>query len=108
MDRLKQMKRWVCWNYSHQKGHDSKVPRSVYGGETGSDEGHSATWSTYDEAVAGEIRGLAFGGSTWSMLGAMIVYFAIGAGMTAFFSMKIFAHPTQELMNLGKKVSQLI
>ena len=62
---------------------------------------------TYNEAVAGEIRGLAFGGSTWSMLGAMIVYVLIGAGMTAFFSLKIFAHPTQELMGLGKKVSQM-
>lgn len=56
MDKLKQMKRWVCWNYSYKQGRDTKVPRSVYGGETGSDEGHSATWGTYDRAVASAKR----------------------------------------------------
>lgn len=56
---------------------------------------------TYNEAVAGTVKGLAFGGSNWSMAAAMVVYILIGAAMTAFFSLKVFAHPCEDLQKLG-------
>jgi fucose 4-O-acetylase-like acetyltransferase len=59
---------------------------------------------TYDESVAGMIPGLAFGGSHMSMLLGFIVYCIIGAAMTALFSLKIFEHPTSDLMKLGAKI----
>ncbi|MBQ6315226.1 MAG: acyltransferase family protein [Mogibacterium sp.] len=63
---------------------------------------------SYNAAVAGQVRGLAFGGSTFSMLAGLIVYCLIGALMTAFFGMKIFEHPTKELMDLGAKIAAKI
>ena len=60
---------------------------------------------TYNEAVAGQVKGLAFGGSTWSMTAAFVVYCLIGAAMTAFFSLKVFEHPTTELMALGARIA---
>ena len=63
---------------------------------------------TYNDAVAGQAKGLAFGGSTLSMSAAMLAYLLIGAAMTAFFSLKIFEHPTSDLMKLGAKLAGLI
>lgn len=60
---------------------------------------------TYNETVAGQARGLAFGGSGWSMAAALAVYFLIGAAMTAVFSLKLFEHPTGELMGLGARIA---
>ena len=37
------------------------------------------------------------------MLLPLIVYCLIGAAMTAFFSLKVFEHPTSDLMKLGEK-----
>ena len=62
---------------------------------------------TYNDAAAGQAKGLAFGGSTASMAAAMLAYCLIGATMTAFFSLKIFEHPTSELMKLGARVAGL-
>ena len=59
---------------------------------------------TYNQAVAGQIKGQAFGGGTLPMVLALIVYIIIGAGMTAFFSLKIFDHPTGDLMRLSSKI----
>ena len=62
--------------------------------------------ATYDVSVAGQTSGLAFGGSTASMLLALIVYLLIGAALTALFSLKIFEHPTRDLMALGAKIAE--
>ena len=61
---------------------------------------------SYDETVAGTTHGLAFGGSTASMLAAYAVYILIAAAMTAFFSMKIFEHPCSDLMKLAGKLTK--
>lgn len=60
---------------------------------------------SYDASVAGQIKGLAFGGPAMSMVLAFIVYAVIGAAMTAFFSLKIFEHPTADLMKLSAKIT---
>jgi hypothetical protein len=60
---------------------------------------------TYNEAVAGQVKGHAFVGGEMKMLLPLIIYFIIGAAMTAFFSLKIFEHPTSDLMNLGAKIA---
>ena len=60
---------------------------------------------TYNEAVAGQIRGLAFRGSDLRMILPLLVYILIGAAMTAFFSLKVFEHPTGDLMKLGAKIA---
>ena len=57
--------------------------------------------------MAGQAKGLAFGGSEWSMLAAYIVYWIIGAAMTAFFAMKVFEHPCADLMKLGAKIANI-
>lgn len=62
---------------------------------------------TYDKALAGTAKGLAFGGSSLSMAAALLVYCLIGAAMTAFFSLKVFEHPTKELMELGAKIAEI-
>lgn len=59
---------------------------------------------TYDAAVAGQVKGLAFAGSSASMLGAYAVYILIAVIMTAFFSLKIFEHPCSDLMKLAAKI----
>lgn len=61
--------------------------------------------ATYDQTVAGQIPGHAFGGSSLSMACALAVYFLIGIAMTAFFSLKIFEHPTADLMKLGALIT---
>ena len=60
---------------------------------------------TYNASMAGQAKGLAFGGSEWSMLAACIVYWIIGAAMTAFFALKVFEHPCADLMKLGVKIA---
>ena len=59
---------------------------------------------TYDSTLSGPIPGLAFAGGSVPMIFALIVYFALGIAMTMFFSLKIFEHPTKELMSLGSKM----
>ncbi len=59
----------------------------------------------YDSAVAGQVKGLAFAGSDMKMLLPLLVYCLIGAAMTAFFSLKIFEHPTSDLMKLGARIA---
>ena len=60
---------------------------------------------TYNEAVAGQIKGHAFVGGEMKMLLPLIVYCLIGAAMTAFFSLKVFEHPTSDLMELGARIA---
>ena len=55
--------------------------------------------------MAGQAKGLAFGGSNVSMAAAFFVYCLIGAAMTAFFSLSIFDHPCKELMALGARIA---
>jgi putative DNA primase/helicase len=52
MQELKQMRIWFLWRWStNKKGNPTKVPFSAKGGETGTDDAHSSTWVTYDEAT---------------------------------------------------------
>jgi hypothetical protein len=60
---------------------------------------------TYNEAMAGQAKGHAFIGSDMKMMLPFIVYCLIGAAMTALFSLKIFEHPTSDLMKLGAKIT---
>ena len=41
------------------------------------------------------------------MLLPFLVYCLIGAAMTAFFSLKVFEHPTSDLMKLGARIAQV-
>ena len=51
IEDLKQEKLWLVWNYMPGKnGKMTKVPFSVYGGATGTDEKYKDTLATYDEA----------------------------------------------------------
>ena len=59
---------------------------------------------TYDASVAGTVKGLAFGGSQWSMLAAFIAYLFIAAIMTVAFSLKVFEHPCLDLMKHSAKL----
>ena len=59
----------------------------------------------YNAAAAGAAKGLAFGGSLSSMLAGYAAYLLIGALMTALFSLKIFQHPTSELMSAGRMIA---
>ena len=61
---------------------------------------------SYNEAVAGQIKGHAFIGSDLKMLLPLLVYCLIGAAMTALFSMKIFEHPANDLLRLGNKIAR--
>lgn len=57
IDELKQKKIWLLWNYMPGKnGKITKVPFSVYGGATGTDEKYKDTWATYEEAFAAMLR----------------------------------------------------
>lgn len=47
---LKEQKIWLCWNFREKGGKKTKVPIAASGEKTGTDEAHSATWVTYDEA----------------------------------------------------------
>ena len=60
---------------------------------------------SYNAAVAGQVKGLAFGGSTASMLSAYAVYIMIAAAMTAFFSLKPFGHPCSDRLTLAAKAT---
>ncbi len=62
---------------------------------------------TYNEAVAGQIKGHAFIGGEMKMLLPLLVYCLIGVAMTAFFSLKVFEHPTSDLMKLGARIAQV-
>ena len=62
---------------------------------------------TYNASMAGQAKGFAFGGSEWSMLAAYIVYWIIGAAMTALFALKPFEHPCSDLMKLGAKIAAI-
>lgn len=62
---------------------------------------------TYNEAVAGQIKGHAFIGGEMKMLLPFLVYCLIGVAMTAFFSLKIFEHPTSDLMKLGARIAHV-
>ena len=61
---------------------------------------------TYNASVAGQIKGLAFVGSRYSMMAAYAVYIVIAAAMTAFFALKIFGHPCGDLMDLAAKATR--
>ena len=61
---------------------------------------------TYNASVAGQIKGLAFIGSRYSMMAAYAVYIVIAVAMTAFFALKIFGHPCGDLMDLAAKVTR--
>ena len=61
---------------------------------------------TYDEAVAGQVKGLAFGGSEASMIAAYAAYLVIGAAMTALFALKPFRHPCSDIMKFSAKVTR--
>lgn len=56
MQELKQMRIWFLWRWDTDKnGNPTKVPFAANGGETGTDDAHSSTWVTHDEAwVAAE------------------------------------------------------
>ena len=60
---------------------------------------------TYNEAAAGQAKGLAFAGHDGSMLAAYAVYILIAAAMTALFSLKVFEHPCSDLMKLAATIT---
>ncbi|MBR0342882.1 MAG: hypothetical protein IJH64_11680, partial [Oscillospiraceae bacterium] len=62
---------------------------------------------TYNAAMAGQVKGHAFVTEGWPMLAAYIVYWMIGAAMTALFALKVFEHPCSDLMKLGAKIASL-
>ena len=61
----------------------------------------------YNDAVAGTVRGFAFTGTDAKMILPLLVYCLIGAAMTALFSLKLFTHPTADLMKLGTRISMI-
>lgn len=66
MQELKDMRIWLCWNYTKIKGQRTKKPVAANGGPTGTDCGHSSTWVTFAEAsVAKEAHG-------WSGVGFVV------------------------------------
>lgn len=60
---------------------------------------------TYNAAVAEQVKGLAFGGSSLSMIAAYAVYIIVAVLMTALFSIKVFEHPCSDLMKLCAKLN---
>ena len=50
MQKLKQMKIWLCWNYIEVKGKKTKKPVAAGGGATGTNSEYQKTWVTYNEA----------------------------------------------------------
>jgi len=58
---------------------------------------------TYNEAVAGQIKGHAFVGHSGAMIAAYAVYLIIAVAMTAFFSLKVFEHPCSDLMKFASR-----
>ncbi len=52
MQELMDRKIWFLWIWSKDKnGNPTKKPIAANGGATGTDDAHSGTWVTYDEAV---------------------------------------------------------
>lgn len=60
---------------------------------------------TYNEAMAGQLKGHAFGGSEMSMIAAYAVYILIAVAMTVFFALKPFEHPCSDLLKLGGRIA---
>lgn len=57
MQELMNMKIWFLWKYAtDKKGAVKKLPFAANGGETGTDDAHSSTWVTYEEAEAAKER----------------------------------------------------
>ena len=53
MQELMDMKIWFLWVWGKDKnGNPTKKPIAIDGGATGTDDAHSSTWVTYDEAMA--------------------------------------------------------
>lgn len=52
MRELKEQKIWFCFNKELKNGKLTKVPCSASGHATGTDQAHSHTWVTFDEAMA--------------------------------------------------------
>lgn len=52
MKKIKEMRRWFCWNARETKGRMTKVPCASDGGVTGTNEKYAHTWVTFDEATA--------------------------------------------------------
>ena len=61
---------------------------------------------TYKLTAAGTLPGLAFQGSDWSMVGALLVYLLIGIAMTAIFAIKIFEHPCSDIMRFSSWITR--
>ena len=52
MQELKQMRIWFLWRRgTDNNGKPTKNPFAANGGQTGTDDAHSSTWVTYDDAV---------------------------------------------------------
>lgn len=51
MQKLKQMKIWICFRHEVVNGRRTKVPYSVKGRKTGTSETYRRDWVTYDEAT---------------------------------------------------------
>lgn len=58
---------------------------------------------TYNAALAGQVKGLAFVGHPWVMIAAYAVYILIAMAITWLFSLKLFEHPCSDLMKLASK-----
>ncbi len=56
MQKLKQMKIWLCWKYIEVNGRKTKKPIAAYGSATGTNSEYQKTWVTYDEAVSAKNR----------------------------------------------------
>ena len=52
LQKLKQMKIWLCWNYIDVNGKKTKKPVAADGGATGTSSEYQKTWVTCDEAVS--------------------------------------------------------
>ena len=48
IEELKELSQWICWNYKDVKGKLTKVPISYKKEETGVDEAHRHTWTTFE------------------------------------------------------------
>ena len=53
VEELKEKKMWFLWSAKPAKnGKVTKVPFSASGGATGTDDAHSGTWVSFDDADA--------------------------------------------------------
>jgi len=67
----------------------------------------TAFGGSYNESVLGEIYGHAFGGGALPMGAGLAVYLLIGLLITLVLSIKIFKHPTEDLMDLGRRIASI-